>query len=183
MKIWFGTTTLRFSEYKNYYLNIRSFLLELEQELVYDWLPSETIPIYQNVLHSIDDAQICILEGSVQDFSVPHQAAYASSKKKPTLVLRLQDEVLKGTFLDTQESSFVVHKTYNFDNYKQIISEFIKTSNKTNEFSRYNIMLSNEHKFYLDWASKKYKKSRSEIIRELVGNKLKKDIVYRKVGR
>ncbi len=184
MKIWFGTTTLRFSEHKNYYLNIRSYLLDLGHELIHDWIQSEVQPIYQNVLYSIDSADICILEGTVQDFSVPHQATYATSKKRPTLVLRLAEESEKNTYFDSStESSFLSVKFYNFNNYRQILDDFIKNSSKSTEFSRYNIMLGNDHKFYLDWASRKYKKSRSEIIRELIENKLRKDIIYRKINR
>lgn len=192
MKIWFSTTSLKFKEYKNYYLKIREELITSGHELTDDWIsnhgkwlednPSATRDIkniYQKVLDAIDVADISIIEFTVPNFSTSHQITYSISKRKPTLVMRLQnDNTFKDSYIDAIDSPYLTVMQYELNNYKDILRDYFKSLNNNSESGRYNIMLSKVQKYYLDWASKKYKKSKSEIIRDLINIKIKEDKEY-----
>lgn len=45
---------------------------------------------------------------------------------------------------------------------------------------RYNVMLDKRQKHYLDWASVKYKKSKSKMLREMIDEKIETDSLYAK---
>ena len=81
----------------------------------------------------------------------------------------------KDSYLEAIDSPLLNITTYSLDNYKEIIDEFLGYAELEGGLRRYNIMLGRKEKYYLDWASVKYEKSRSEIIRELVDKKLEND--------
>src|SRR3989304_6765750 len=105
MKVWFGTTTLKFKEYKDYYLRIREHILNSKHELTDDWIGThgkwlEENPyatrdikdVYQKVITAIEHADVSIIEFTVPNFSTSHQITYSLSKRKPTLVMRLKKD-------------------------------------------------------------------------------------------
>jgi hypothetical protein len=189
MKIWFGTTTLHFKEYKDYYLKIRKYLLDSDHVLTDDWIGDhqkwiEENPyskrdikdVYQEVINAINKADVSIIEFTVPNFSTSHQITYTLQIHKPVLVLRLKRE---GTFPDSYieaiDSPYLTIKDYNLTNFQEIIAKFLDYSSLEDGDGRYNIVLQKKQKYYLDWASTKYKQSRSNIIRELLNEKMIND--------
>jgi hypothetical protein len=194
MKIWFGTTTLRFEEYIEYYLAIRDYLIEKKHIVLFDWLdeaityrkkdpkaPRNIKGIYQEVLSAINQADCSVIEYTVPNFSTSHQINYSLHKRKPTLVLRLhKDNSYADSYIDAVESPFLKVIEYNLKNFKEILDEYFwQASKDENGKGRYNIVLDQQHKYYLDWASTKYQKSRSEIIRDSIETEIKKDQKYK----
>ena len=189
MKIWFGTTTLQFKEYKDYYFKIRKFLLDSGHVLTDDWLGNygqwiEENPnarrnikgIYESVLAAINAADVSIIEFTVPNFSTSHQITYTLQQRKPTLVLRLKrDNTFQDSYIEALNSPYLTVKDYNLKNFEDIVSEFLNYSALEEGEGRYNIVLQKRQKYFLDWAANKYKKSRSNIIRELLDEKMTSD--------
>lgn len=189
MKIWFGTTTLNYKEYKSSYLKIRQHLIDSGHVLTDDWIGDhgkwiEENPnarrgikeVYEQVLKAIDEADVSIIEFTVPNFSTSHQITYSIQKRKPTLVMRLHKETtFKDSYIEAIDSQHLKVIEYTTKNYKEIIDEFLGYASIEEGQGRYNIVLSKKHKYYLDWAANKYSKSRSEIIRNLIESVMSED--------
>jgi hypothetical protein len=163
--------------------------------ILYDWLElaenrQRTNPggkrdikrIYRSVLDAIDNADICVIENTVPNFSVAHQISYALTKQKPTLVLwqKKDNEIYTDSYLEAIDSKLLTIREYTADNYKNIIDEFIGYSKIEFGQQRYNIILGNKQRYFLDWASTTYKKSRSLIIRDALDSVSEADPEFRK---
>lgn len=197
MKIWLGATTINYKEYKDYYLNIRAYLISLGHVLTDDWIGDhgkwiEENPnarrgikeVYEKVLHAIDSAEVSIIEFTVPNFSTSHQITYSLQKRVPTLVMRLHKEsTFKDSYIEAIESPFLKVVEYNMTNYKNLIDEFLGYASMEEGQGRYNIILAKRHKYFLDWAASCYDKSRSEIIRELLENEMQNDPRFKKYLR
>ncbi len=194
MKIWFGTTTLKFKEYKDYYLKIRDYIISSKHQLTDDWIGThgkwlEENPyatrdikdVYQKVIKAIDLADVSIIEFTVPNFSTSHQITYSLSKHKPTLVMRLKkDNTFGDSYIEAINSPYLSVLQYNLKNYKEILNDFTSSLDRDSDFRRYNLMLSRRHKYYLDWAATKYNKSKSELVRDLIDSKIKTDSEFSK---
>lgn len=187
MKIWFGTTTAEWMIYREYYFAIRSYLLEIHCQLVFDWM-ERADKFYQTtfkdrnlkqivaeITQAIDESDGVIIEYTTPNFSSSHQINYALSKKKPVLVMRLKKDNprFNDSYLEAIQSPNLFIRDYIKGNYKQIIDEFLEFIEIEPGKHRYNIVLGEKEREYLDLASKQYKKSRSQIIRELINEKFK----------
>lgn len=192
MKAWFGCTTVKWEEFRDYYFSIRDFLKEIDIEVVGDWLDeadknfrtshkNQNInDVYSSVAKSINESDVVIIEHTVPNFSTSYQIGYALMRKIPTLVLRLKKESEKypDPYINSLESPYLTRSVYTKGKHREVIRDFVKDANMENGFQRYNIVLSKRQKFYLDWASVKYKKSRSDIVRKLIDYGITNDDVY-----
>jgi hypothetical protein len=194
MKIWLGMTTFKFKEYKDDYFAIRNYLIEKGCVLTDDWLGncSEWIlknpnikrdikAIYQSVTKAIDGSDVSIIEMTVPNFSSSHQINYSLFKRKPTLVLRQKkDNTTKDSYIEALESPLLTVKEYHGVAFKKIIDEFLGEAEMENGLARYNVVLDKKQKYYLDWASNQQKKSRSEILRQIINKTIVSDRLYKK---
>lgn len=194
MKIWFGATSLKIEDHIENYRKITQYLKENGCVVLFDWIEiaynwahvhsgqkRNVKGIYEEVLMAIEEADACVIEYTVPNFSSSHQIMLAIHKKKPTLVLRLhKDNIFPDSYIEALDSPYLTVKEYNLANYKEIIDEFIGYSNLEPGQGRYNIVLDKKHKYYLDWAASKYKKSRSGIIRDCLEKKMVDDVHYTK---
>lgn len=194
MKAWFGTTTLKFLEYKDHYFAIRDYLIGVGCVVPFDWLEDayeykKRSPrgrrgikgLFNRVTKAIDQSDFSVIEYTVPNFSSSHQIHYSLQKRKPTLVMRLhRDNTFADSYIEALESRLLTIKIYNLNNYQEIIDEFLGYAKLEKGYHRYNIVLDKSHKYYLDWAANKYQHSRSEIIRKLIEEKIKKDQSYKK---
>ncbi len=101
-------------------------------------------------------------------------------KKKPTLVLRLtkDNENFPDSYLDAIDSKLLRVETYKKDSFKEVVDEFVGYTKLEHGPKRYNVVLDRSHKYYLDWASAKYDKSRSEILRNALEDVIEEDDLY-----
>jgi nucleoside 2-deoxyribosyltransferase len=192
MKAWFGCTTAKWPEYREYYFAIRDFLKEMKIEIVNDWIEdadknfrtsnkSKNVKeIYSSVARSINEADIVIIEHTVPNFSTSYQISYALMRKKHTLVLRLkkESEQYPDPYTSSLESPFLTFKEYAKGTHREVIRDFVREASMENGFQRYNIVLNKRQKYYLDWAALKYKKSRSDIVRKLIDYGISNDDIY-----
>lgn len=195
MKAWFGTTTTELEKYKEYYFAIRNYLRDKGCVVLYDWLDEaweyrqqnptgkrNIRDIYQKISHAIDLADIAVIEYTVPNFSSSDQIHQALFKKKPTLVMRLRrDNTFADSYIEAIDSPYLTLRDYSSANYQDVIDEFIGYSKLETGKGRYNIVLDRKQKYYLDWASKYYKKSNSALIREMIDKRIKDDAKFRLV--
>lgn len=194
MKIWFGTTTSQWNTYKEYYFVINNYLKELGCIMPFDWLDNadrvyqtsykerNINDIFKQVTSAIDEADAVIIEYTVPNFSTSHQINYAILKRKPILVMRLMKDNprFSDSYLEAITSPLLTLRQYTKKDFKEVIDEFLGIAEIGMGQQRYNIVLEKRQKYYLDWAANEYKKSRSEILRELVDEMSEKDEKYRK---
>ncbi len=194
MKVWFGCTTFKWPEYRDNYFLLRDYLKELGCIIMGDWIDEVDInykqqnkqrnihDIFKNVVTAIDASDAVVIEYTVPNFSSSHQINYALLKRKPTLVMRLHKDNPRFTdsYLEALRSQTLTLKQYSPQTYKAIIEEFIGFSKIEQGQQRYNIVLEKKQKYYLDWASEQYNRSRSEIIRSLIDSEINKDKYYHK---
>lgn len=194
MKVWFGATSLKIEQNITNYRLINRYLKKKGCIVLFDWIEDayrykianpqgerKIKNVYQQVLTAIDEADITIIEYTIPNFSSSHQIIYSIHKRKPTLVLRQKrDNSFADSYIEAIESNHLTIRDYNLKNYGEIISQFIGESSIEQGMGRYNIVLENRQKYYLDWASVVYRKSRSETIRNALEWLISKDENYRK---
>lgn len=192
MKVWFGCTTYKWPDYRESYFRLRDYLKELGCIIMGDWIDEvdnyydqthkqrNIHDIFSNVVHAIDASDATVIEYTVPNFSSSHQINYALLKRKPTLVMRLHKDNPRFTdsYLEALRSPYLTLRQYTEKNYKEVLEEFIGFSKVEQGQQRYNIVLDKKQKYYLDWASEQYKRSRSEIIRTLIDTEIEGDKAY-----
>jgi hypothetical protein len=193
-KAWFGCTTAKLLEHIETYQGIRHHLISRGCVLPFDWLDSaeqrlrnhpggerNIKKIYREVIRAITSSDVSIIENTVPNFSVAHQIAFSISQKKPTLVLwqKKDNQSFTDSYLEAVESEYLTIREYSGDGYKKIIDTFLGVSRIEFGQNRYNIVLENKQRYYLDWASDQYKKSRSLLIRNAIDQVSAADAQYR----
>ncbi len=198
MKIHFACSTSELSEFKKDYRQICSIVKGMGHSITRDWL-EEAIKIVENkkvdtldredvynkVVASIFASDVVIIEGTVTSFSVGHQVTLGLSKNKPTLFLVSKQKGKKkirskGSFLAGINSPLLKVVEYDDYNLADEISDFLN-NNGGKPVVKFNIVLTNEIENYLDWVSFSRKINRSEFIRNLILNHMKKeDVQYHK---
>jgi len=196
MKIWFGCTTQDWKKYRQKYKAIRDELIQDGNVLLFDWIPGtdgyierhgntqkdrDIKKIFGEVIEAVNKCDITIIEYTVPSFSSSHQINLSLTCRKPTLVLREKDAnpEWKNSYIDAVNSPLLFVKEYEGDGYKNILKEFLGQFKNGYGQERYNFVLDKREKYYLDWASDKYSKSRSEILRDLIEEKMEKDMEYK----
>lgn len=193
MKIFFGCTTTRFNEYGQYYYLLREYLVAQGHVMTHDWLPgvkeyiekNKPIPhgteeTYAKVTKAIAKSDMLIFENSVSSFSIGHTLTLGLQHRTPILVLMLEDRpsFLKKSFIQGIKSDLLVIAEYNLENYKEIINSFIRKFERNDLKYRFNMILSEPEKRYLDWASFNERTNKTRIIKDLIKNKMDKDSLY-----
>jgi hypothetical protein len=193
MRVFFGATTAKLNQSIKYYNAIRKILIDMGCIIEFDWLPEAIAykkknptgkrnikKIFAANLIAMNRADIAIVEYTIPNFSSSHQITYSIFRQKPTLVLRLKkDNSFSDSYIEALESPFIAIKDYNLKNLRAILEQFVGVNKLEKGLSRYNIMLDKKQKYYLDWAHLKYKKSRSEILRDALQFKIEGDSEYR----
>lgn len=195
MKIYFTCSTAEFNKYKKNYFAIRDFLVSEDHILTRDWLGraknridegkmeiANIKEIYKDCIDSLIEADLVIIEDTVSNFSTGHQITLALQRQKPTLVLwcRPKHRHFHQTFIQGIESEYLEVKEYNIKNYKEIIRTFIKKYENAKQRNRFNLVISDMERKYLDWRQFNTHKSRTSIIRESIRKSMSDDAAYKK---
>lgn len=193
-KVWFSCTSKELLKYLKYYKGIRQHLISRNCILLFDWLDSaekriRTNPdgsrdiksLFKKIISAIDHSDVVIIENTVPNYSVSHQIIHSLAMRKPTLVLwqKKDNDSFSDSYLEAIESDYLTIVEYKGDEYKKIIDEFLGLSKIELGQNRYNVVLDHKQRYYLDWASKEYGKSRSMIIREAIDQLSSKDKKYK----
>lgn len=181
MKIFF-TASLRGKEFygKQYkeifdiintsgYENLDDEIFNLNSEDYYKKIKTEGrnafVDLYKRKIKRIQDADICIFEGSFHSLSIGYLIQKAIEFNKPTIVLYFEDNI--PHFLAGVEDEKLIVKNYNEKNLKEIFKACIDEATELRD-KRFNFFISPELLSYLEGTSKKLNITKSTFIRNLI---------------
>lgn len=194
MKVFFSATTHNLDEYGDKYFKIRDHIIDQGHLLVHDWLSHikrsekgfikpKIIPQteYKKSISSIHDCQLAIFESTQPSFSTGHLLTIATQNKIPTLVLWLDDSpwVRNKGMIESIESDYLELAEYNDDNMYDVINAFLNKYEQAHLRHRFNLVIDEVERQYIDWLSYNTFKSRTKIIRDLIRNRISSDEEYR----
>jgi hypothetical protein len=183
MKAFFTTSQRGKRYFEDYYLQIGDILKKLNLELIdddifvltsdqfYKKLEKEGrdayVRVYKRKIKSIQEADICIFECSINSLSTGFVLQKSLEMRKPTIALYYKDNMpyfLSGI----SDEKFLIH-SYNNNNLQEILSNLI---NKTRSLqsSRFNFFISPRLLNYVEKASKRKNISKSMFIRDLISS-------------
>jgi len=136
--------------------------------------------MYDEIIVSILDADVCIVEGTVKGLSTGHVMTVALDKSKPLLFLHQNNGSDKFPFIVNGNKMYLLtEKVYkNQKDIPEIIKNFLDSQKKGKKV-RFNLVLSQPENNYLSWATFVYKKNKTEIIRELINDQISSDNKYK----
>lgn len=195
MKIYFTASTAEFNKYKKTYFAIRDYLVQENHTLTRDWLKhtGEKIndgdlnvrdikAIYKKCVLAINQAQLVIIEDTVSNFSTGHQITLALQKQKPTLVLwqGKKHRYFNQMFIHGIDSEQLEIAEYKPNNLETIITAFINKYQDYNNKTRFNLVLNQYERNYLDWVQFNRGTNRTKIIKTSIDELINNDKEYRK---
>ncbi|HRP37480.1 MAG TPA: hypothetical protein PLS50_06765, partial [Candidatus Dojkabacteria bacterium] len=195
MKIYFTASTVEFNRYKKTYFAIRDYLVQENHTLTRDWLKhtGEKIndgdlnvrdikAIYKKCVLAINQAQLVIIEDTVSNFSTGHQITLALQKQKPTLVLwqGKKHRYFNQMFIHGIDSEHLEIAEYKPNNIEKIITAFINKYQDYNNKTRFNLVLNQYERNYLDWVQFNRGTNRTKIIKTSIDELINNDKEYSK---
>lgn len=188
MKVFF-TASLRGKKFfKNYYTRIYNQLkalsfdhldnevMNLHEESFYADLdkkgPKAYSELYSRKLESIQQADMCVFECSINSLSIGFQIEKSLEFNKPTLLLYKDDHVPQ--FLAGINEDKLIITSYNDANLEEKLSDNVSLAQNLRE-KRFNFFISPALLTYLEEASKKQGITKSTFIRNLLLDHRKKN--------
>lgn len=191
MKVFIGLTTSEFEEYKEYYLSIRKHVIDLGHVITHDWLPTaaeqikkpgwrDMNKIYWEVVNGINEADVVIIEDTVSGFSTGFETTIAIQRQKPILVMRTKknNKYFPETFLDGIKSDYLEISHYTLEDCRTVISSFLNKYENATDRHRFNLVIDEVERKYLEWAKVKYELSRTQLIRRGLRKQIDNDTLY-----
>lgn len=197
MKAFFSCSIDKILENKDSYEAIVNTIKKEGISITRDWLAKsiqlaeeKTTEIgrrnfYTDVMNAILEADVTIFDCTVQSMSIGHQLTFALNKGKPTLLLAKEsEENIEDLFISGSKSNYLTLKNYkNSSDIPEIVKKFLDAhSGKVKERKkiRFQIVLDEFQHDYIEWASYKHKKNKSEIIKEAINDKSHQDIDFQR---
>jgi hypothetical protein len=137
--------------------------------------------LYTKVMLAITQADAVIFDCTVRSIGIGHQLTYALDISKPSLLLY---QALSGKeddlFIGGSKSSFLTIKSYEkIEEIPEIINSFLQ-KNLSRAKVRFQLVLDKEQNDFVERASYKYKRNKSDIIKSAIDKLAKEDISYTK---
>lgn len=139
-----------------------------EQQKTVNWQA-----IYKENMAAITKADVVVAESTLRSFGTGYQIATAARLKKPVLILR-RDSVENDIMAIGVTDKLVQFQTYNDRNIEDVLTAFLRENDIKNKDLRFNFFVDREIYGYLRWASHETGKTKSEILRTLVREEIKK---------
>jgi nucleoside 2-deoxyribosyltransferase len=190
MKVFFGCDNQDILKYKDEYLTIRDTIKKLGHTITRDWIDysisaakenkdDPSSKYYEDVIEAILDADVVILEGTVDSSSTGHELSLALQKGKPILYLiQGSEEALKKEFISGLQSPLLAVRGYkDIETLTKHINTFLHNFDGGIKV-RFNLVMDKHQDNYLEWAAYNYKKSKTEIIKNALDTQREKDQKY-----
>lgn len=187
MKVFFAASTAELFTYYPVYKKICELVVSLGHTLTRDWLDGalkvqkknlkvDFDKMYSDIIASILNADVGIVEGTIKGLTTGHQMTVALQKSKPLLYLHQPKGKDMFPFMVSEAySELFVEKVYRSTReIPQIVEEFLNSQKKGGKV-RFNLVLNKSEIAYIEWASFVYKKSKTQIIREIIQRQMKSD--------
>jgi len=193
MKVFFTCTTTKFKQYKNNYRAIRNFLVKEGHIITRDWIQkvhlnskefedeeNGSVKIYKLTRKALDEADILIVEDTVESFSNGHLITVALQRRIPVLVLwhTSKKRYFSKSLIQGMEDPLLQISKYTMANYKNIIRAFLNKYANANEKHHFHLVINEAERRFVDWACFNKNRSRTEVIREALRKMMESDKKY-----
>lgn len=188
MKVFFGGTVPGFEANKENYLEIRRSIISLKYKLTRDWVNEEVkgkiirkpSEMYELTERAIKDADVVILEYSHNISAVGQQLVLSLERGLPTLLLvknsnNSENSPLNDYFVSSKHYKYLRKEKYRKSDLKRIISNFLKWAEENKTIIRFNLEIERELDDFLKEKAKQNNTSKSEEIRKLVIEDMKRN--------
>lgn len=133
--------------------------------------------VFKLSIDAIERADAVIIETSEKSFGSGFQAATALFMKKPTLLLIRKDYVHEESKISQGiENPLLFRKEYSNDSeLEAAVASFIKDNTVKVKDLRFNFVIDHQLYNHIRWKSFKTKKTKAEVVRELLYKDMDKD--------
>ncbi|MEK7123614.1 MAG: hypothetical protein AAB851_01840 [Patescibacteria group bacterium] len=183
MKIYvlFGGSSFSNKDLGARYKSIVKILKSLGHSVIFDFVGGETAGKDKSAI-KIKEADVVVGEVSRFDIAFGAKIVEALSAKKSTLCLYAKDKKPKGLNAFTGRAfQYLTVKEYDGKNLKSILADYaddLKKEEKLSEAKRFNFFLPQEMEEFLDWWQLKKKQPKSELVRDLIKEKIGEEKEY-----
>ena len=187
MKVHFTGSSSLISEKIDVYRTIISVIRSQGHVLTRDWTEdaykrsksgkniysdNEWKEIFNKTVPSIVKADVVIIEASSDSFSMGYQAALAIHHNKPTLLL-VDQQNRDSSFIEGSNSTLKRKEIYkSMDQVTKMVGSFLKDNDVKKKDMRFDMFFDRETFNYLRWESYKTGKTKAQLIRDLVRDKI-----------
>jgi len=133
--------------------------------------------VYDLNIDAIERADLIIIENSFKSFGSGFQAAVALQKKKPVLML-INTLLIEGESQIAQGIRDPLLSRVEYSNYDELeaaVRRFIEDNRIKTKDLRFNFVLDPQLYNHIRWKSFKTKKTKAEVVRELLIQDMEKD--------
>ena len=138
----------------------------------HDFTEEEWQNINEETLGAVQSADAVILDVSVSSFSMGYIAATALANKKPLLMLF--DRTPQPYILNSSNSLKRSEVYKNFDDLERIVTAFLREIDVDANNLRFNMVLDREVYNYLNWESVNSGKTKAQIVREVLKERIRR---------
>src|SRR3989344_5898365 len=183
MKVFFGCDAQEILKYKDAYVIIRDTIKNLGHTITRDWIDLSIKRAEENVgdpgskyyaqtIESLLAADVIVIEGTIQSTSLGHQITLALQKNKPVLYLtqKKKDQLIEE-FISGTGSKLLTIKSYTLNNVDKIVEDYLNQNDGEIKTS-FNLVRDKIKDNFLEWAAYTYKKSKPELIKEAIDEKV-----------
>lgn len=186
MKIFFGGTLSGFENNKNDYLEIRKAILNSGHKITRDWIYEEqngvtrsSSEMFELTEKAINESDGVILEYSCNVDSVGQQLTLALQRNISVLLLvkdgiNSEVDVLDDFFISSKYHKRLKIQKYQSNNINEILSVYIRNLEDGKSVIRFNLEIERELDDFLKHKAKENGTSKSEEIRKIIIENIKK---------
>src|SRR3990167_8292442 len=143
----------------------KDFVIQMEKG------KEEQKKFYNEMIDSINKADICIFEASTPSFGVGYLIQHSISISKPTIVLFHKE--FKSYLIPGIDDEKLIVKTYDESNYKRVLKSAIAQAREKRD-KRFKFFLSPKLLSYLEDVSNEQGVTKSKILRDLIVEHMRK---------
>lgn len=187
MKVYFAFSTFHLHKHLNQYRKIVRAIRSLGHDLTIDLIAkarenhknrhfstikSEREEFRKEAIERIENADVLIGETSLPSSGVGFQIAYALSRKKPVLLIYSKNfgQRRLSKVIEVVKSPLLRISAYDKD-IKKVVSEFFDNPPRP-MLTKFNFIITTEIEDYLNWLHSKTGRSKSEVLRKKIINKI-----------
>lgn len=152
--------------------SVTNFILDVNKDEFY---LSDIQNFYQQTIHDLKKADVCVFETSEPSLAVGHLISTALENEKPVIALHVKGKL--PFFLTGASSDRVQVLEYSNQSIKGVLESAFEYAQDTAD-TRFNFFISPKIGNYLDWVAKKRRLPRAVYLRKLIEEDMKKNKDY-----
>jgi hypothetical protein len=142
--------------------NVSDLMMTVEVEKFY---LSDFSRFYEETVHQLKQADICVFETSLPSLAIGHLISMALQYGKPVVALYTDKQV--PHFLSGIEDEKIQVVEYSSENIKEVLEDALSFASEKID-TRFNFFISPKHVQFLDWVAQTKKVPRSVYLRQLI---------------